>query len=466
MWTDSTAYNHCFLVLPLAGFLLWERRAVISAVSPRPVLWPLLTMPLLSAIWFLAAVLDIQEGRQLVMVAMFQLVLLAALGPCLFWQLLAPFLFLFFLVPSGAFLVPSLQTITADIAVAGLQFLHIPVFSDGYMIEIPEGPFEIAEACAGLRFLIASSVFGCFFAVVMYRSFLKRVLFIIMSLAVPIVANGLRALGIIVLAHLEGSAAAVEADHILYGWVFFTLVIMILIAIGMAFAEKPGWSPPIRPTTMGKPSLWRLAVVVPAAVLLALAGPAYAYHLNSLFPVGSLPRAESPHVAPAWYSLSGALPNWHPVVHGADREFLEGFEQQGSGIVVRYIALYHLRTIGNTLTTIENRLADDIDWRIAERGEATLSFGGEKITVTSAEIVSGPRRRLVWSFYIVDGRITDRLFEAKLLQARAVLLRRTLVAAFVAVSASMDDPSDPAEEQLAHFLAANKHLPEYISHLR
>jgi hypothetical protein len=49
------------------------------------------------------------------------------------------------------------------------------------MIEIPEGPFEIAEACAGLRFLIASSVFGCFFAVVMHRSFLRRILFIIMS---------------------------------------------------------------------------------------------------------------------------------------------------------------------------------------------------------------------------------------------------------------------------------------------
>src|SRR5215472_139689 len=61
VWTGSTAYNHCFLVLPLAGFLLWERRAVISSISPRPALWPLLTMPALSASWLLAAILDIQE---------------------------------------------------------------------------------------------------------------------------------------------------------------------------------------------------------------------------------------------------------------------------------------------------------------------------------------------------------------------------------------------------------------------
>ena len=209
VWIESTAYNHCFLILPMIGFLLWERRAVIVSVSPSPAVWPLMLMPLLSAVWLIAAVLDIQEGRQLTLVAMFEILLLVALGPHLVRRLLAPCLFLFFLVPSGAFLVPSLQKITADITVAGLHILRIPVFSDGLMIEIPEGSFEVAEACAGLRFLIASTVFGCFFAVLMYRSFIRRALFVILSVAVPIAANGLRALGIIVLAHLEGSAAAV-----------------------------------------------------------------------------------------------------------------------------------------------------------------------------------------------------------------------------------------------------------------
>jgi hypothetical protein len=32
VWIESTAYNHCFLILPLIGFLLWERRAVIVSV--------------------------------------------------------------------------------------------------------------------------------------------------------------------------------------------------------------------------------------------------------------------------------------------------------------------------------------------------------------------------------------------------------------------------------------------------
>jgi len=465
VWIDSTAYNHCFLIVPLVGFLLWERRAVIASVSPSPTLWPLALMPLLSALWLIAAILDIQEARQLLLVAMFEVVLLVALGPRLVWLLLAPLLFLFFLVPSGAFLVPTLQKITAQISLFGLELLNIPVFSDGFMIETPEGAFEIAEACAGLRFLIASIVFGCFFAVVMYRSVNRRALFIALSVAVPIAANGLRALGIIVLAHLEGSAAAVEADHVLYGWFFFTLVIIILIAIGMTFAQKIDRRIPVHSTGWSKPPGWRFAVAIPAAILLAVAGPAYAARLNALYPPAPLADAQAPVVATPWQGVSDPSADWRPAVYGADREFLEGFDEPRSGIVIRYVALYRLRAIGNALTSTGNRLVDDRRWHITGYGRAEADVGGRPTTVESTEIVSGQRRRLVWSFYVVDGKISVGLIETRLLRARAVLLAREPVAAFVAISAGMDDPKDPAERQLNRFLAASQPLPEYLAAL-
>jgi exosortase A len=465
VWIGSTAYNHCFLIVPLVGYLLWERRAVIASVSPSPTLWPLALMPLLSALWLIAAILDIQEARQLLLVAMFEVVLLVTLGPRLFWLLLAPFLFLFFLVPSGAFLVPALQKITAQISLAGLELLHIPVFSDGFMIEIPEGEFEIAEACAGLRFLIASIVFGCFFAVVMYQSVIRRAVFIALSVAVPIVANGLRALGIILLAHIEGSAAAVEADHVLYGWFFFTLVIIILIAIGMTFAQKIDRCIPVRAAGWSKPVAWRFAVAITAAVLLALAGPAYAARLNALYPPAPLPAAQAPPVAATWHAVSDDSADWRPAVYGADREFLEAFGEPGSGIIIRYVALYRLRAIGNALTTTENRLVYDTRWHIAEYGRATANLGGQPTVVDSTEIVSGQRRRLVWSFYVVDGKIAVGLIETRLLRARAVLLGREPVAAFVAISASMDDRTDSAERQLTRFLTESQPFPEYLAAL-
>ena len=459
VWLQSTAYNHCFLILPLIGFLLWERRAVFCAVAPKPVFWPLMAMPLLSAVWLAAAVLDLNEGRQLAVVAMFEIVLLATIGTRAARALLAPLLFLFFLVPSGAFLVPGLQKITADIAVHGLHFLNIPVYSDGMMIEIPEGQFEIAEACAGLRFLIASIVFGCFFSVVMYRSFWRRALFIALSLAVPVGANGLRALGIIVLAHIEGSAAAVEADHVLYGWLFFSLVILLLIAIGVSFVDKNTASPAIAPTDAGPRSTWPFAAACGGAVVLALLGPAYAARLDDQFRASALPWTEPPGVNPPWRAAAaGDGPGWRPMVAGADREFLQSFEAPGSGVVVRFVALYRLRAVGNALTNSDNRIVDDRTWQLAEQDRGKISYRGQTVTVTASQIVSGPRRRLVWSFYLVDGRIAAGLIETKLLQARAVLLRRAPLAAFVAISASEDDPEHRAPEQLEQFLRANRPL--------
>jgi exosortase A len=465
VWIDSTAYNHCFLILPLTAFLLWERRAVIASVSPQSCFWPLLLMPPLSAVWLIAAVLDIQEGRQLALVAMFQVVVLVALGPRLFRLLLAPLLFLFFLVPSGAFLVPYLQKITADIAVAGLRLLQIPVFSDGLMIEIPEGTFEVAEACAGLRFLIASTVFGCFFAIIMYRSFVRRAVFIILSVAVPVAANGLRALGIILLAHIEGSAAAVEADHILYGWLFFTLVIIILMAIGMTFAQGIDRPALVRWSGPSNASPLRFAVAIPAAVLLALSGPAYASRLEVLDPQSSLSRAEAPLVAAPWGIVADASPGWRPAVTGADREFIQQFQAPGFGSVIRYVALYQLSAIGNALTTSENRFADNQTWHAAEYGRSEISLAGTRTRVTTVEIVNGQRRRLVWSFYVVDGRIAAGLIETKLLKARAVLLDREPIAALVAISASMDDPDNTPEAQLTRFLAASQPFPQYLAAL-
>ncbi len=46
----------------------------------------------------------------------------------------------------------------------GLDLLDIANYTDGNTIEIAEGKFYIAEACAGLRFLVASVAFGCLYA--------------------------------------------------------------------------------------------------------------------------------------------------------------------------------------------------------------------------------------------------------------------------------------------------------------
>ncbi len=237
VWYDSTAYSHCFFVLPIAVYLAWERRERLAGVPIRPAPMVVLAAIPLGLAWLAANRLGIMEGRQLIAIAMVELLFLAVLGWQMAYALMAPLLYLFFLVPFGAFLTPLLQDITAGFIDVGLRVLQIPHYSNAYFIDIPEGRFLVAEACAGLRFLIASVAFGVLYAVLMYRTLGRQLGFMLASIIVPIVANGIRALGIVVLGHVLGSAEAAAADHILYGWVFFSIVILLLILAGLPFRQ-------------------------------------------------------------------------------------------------------------------------------------------------------------------------------------------------------------------------------------
>ena len=447
---ESTAYNHCFLILPLVAVLLWSRRDVIASLRPRPAVWALVMVPALSAIWVAAALLDILEAEQLIVVALFEVLLVAVLGWRAFRALLAPLLFLFFLVPFGAFLVPALQRFTAAFAVNGLQVLGIPVFADGFIIQIPEGSFEVAEACAGLRFLIASIVFGCFFATIVYHGKLRRIVFIGLSILLPIVANGLRALGLILLAHVEGSATAMEADHILYGWIFFTLVTLLLIAIGMTFADSPRLiaGSPAQPPAFG--SRLQTAATMAGGLLLAMLGPAYLMEIDRAS-AAPLPSALLGPPDSAWVREPAAAADWRPVGTGAGRESTETY-RDGDAAVTEFVALYRLPARGSPLTRTVN-VADPNAWRITATGRKAASLGRTPLAVNTATISRQAHHRLVWWFYLVDGRATGSTLEARLLQARAALLGGAHVGAFVALSTEVGD-GDPQNKALARFLDA------------
>ena len=278
VWRASDTYGHCFLILPMALYLAWDRRGALAGLLPRPLptLAPL-ALPI-AAIWFLAERLGVMEGRQLAALAALELLFLTVLGWRLFRTLRAPLLFLVFLVPFGAFVTPALQQFTAGFIVGGLNFLGIANYATDLTIEISAGVFYVAEACAGLRFLIAAVAFGVFYALLNYRSPGRRVLFVIASIIVPIVANGVRALGIVVLGAVLGSAEAAAADHIIYGWVFFSAVMLLLVAGGMPFRETPTGpmqpsGPPDAPFIETRPVWASLAVIAllasgPAAAML------------------------------------------------------------------------------------------------------------------------------------------------------------------------------------------------------
>ncbi|MBW4089996.1 MAG: exosortase [Proteobacteria bacterium] len=279
VWSESTAYNHGFLILPIVIWLLWDRRTRLIGVVPRPLpLAALAALPVV-AVWLLADRLGVMEGRQLMAMTLFQLMVLGVLGWQVYWLLLGPLLYLYFLVPFGAFITPALQNFTTGFVGWGLNLFGIPNYIDRYLIQIPGGAFYVAQACAGLRFLIAAIAFACLYALLIYRSNWRRLIFIAVSLVVPVIANGIRALGIVTLGYLEGSAKAAATDHVLYGWMFFSIVILLLVLIGLPFREDiGGWEPAPRLAPPARPA--RPLVAAVAVAVVAALGPLLSFGLH------------------------------------------------------------------------------------------------------------------------------------------------------------------------------------------
>ena len=248
IWWNTTTYNHGFLVFPASLYLIWRRRAEIAVMSLSPAASAILPLAIFSGIGFLGEVAGVNLARHIGFVGALMALFPLALG----WQFARvfrfPILFLAFMVPVGDFLIPALQELTADVSVWMLVLSGVPVYREGLMIELPTGLWEVAEACAGIRFLIANIFVATIFAYLSYDRLWKWALFMVLAVAIPVGANCVRAYGIMMVAHATDNAIAAGVDHLVYGWVFFSLVMFLMLWVGGLFADRVIEDPTPAPT--------------------------------------------------------------------------------------------------------------------------------------------------------------------------------------------------------------------------
>jgi exosortase len=58
-----------------------------------------------------------------------------------------------------------------------------------------------------------------------------------LSIAVPIVANWVRAYLIILMGYLSSMRLAVGVDHLIYGWIFYAAVMLLLLWVGLPLSR-------------------------------------------------------------------------------------------------------------------------------------------------------------------------------------------------------------------------------------
>ena len=273
-WFSDMTYSHGGLVVPispLAGLALPCRG---RGRRMGPSWWGVSALAAASLAWLVASAAGVLVVQELAVVAMVSSVVLALLGWQAYRQLAFPLGFLVFAVPFGRGLVPSLMQVTADITVAALRWTGVPVYRNGMLLSIPAGDFEVARACSGLNYLMAGIVLGTLYAYLTYSDWRKRIAFVAATVAVLVVANGIRAYLTVAVAHWSDMRYGTGYDHIVFGRVLFLAVIVAMFWIGQRWRD-PEAAPramgmAVRPTDGGLPR--RVTDLVVATCLLLIVG--------------------------------------------------------------------------------------------------------------------------------------------------------------------------------------------------
>ncbi len=323
IWWRSGTFTHAFLVPPIVLWLAWRRRGMVAPLTPRPVPWLALPLVALGAIWLFADFAAINAVTQFTLVAMLVLLVPAVLGWRIAREMVFPLGFLFFCVPVGEFLLPQLMDWTAKFTVVALRLSGLPVYQEGLQFIIPSGQWSVVEACSGVRYLIASAMVGTLYAYISYHSNRRRLGFIAFALALPLVANWARAYLIVMIGHLSGNTLAVGVDHLIYGWLFFGIVMLAMFLIGARWAQperrwcrrramsrrprpvRPGW----RPSPCCSPS----ALPITAGVLLRQGHSAQ---------IAALPAVSA---EPGWSDQTVPSDAWVPDFEGANAALHQEF---------------------------------------------------------------------------------------------------------------------------------------------
>ncbi len=464
IWQRSETFAHAFVVPPISMWLIWRQRHVLANLVPRPVPWMLLPLVLLGALWWIGDLVSVNAATQMALAAM----LVAGVPTLLGWRvtqaILFPLAFLFFAVPFGDFLTPVLMQYTADFTVAALRASGIPVYREGMQFVIPSGSWSVVEACSGIRYLMASFMVGSLFAYLNYRSWRRRLAFVAVSLVVPIVANWFRAYMIVMLGHLSGNTLAVGVDHLIYGWVFFGIVIMTMFFVGARWSEPDAPTPAARPWTElaagGPPAWWPVSLALVA--LLAVQAPQMLRRGDarlSAKPVMVLPEI----LASSWRADGLALADWMPV-NVAPAFELQRTYAAPNGRVGVYVAYYRDQSETSKLISSENVLlrSDDRRWHGLTAGPVELASGatpsrwyGATLQAADAQPGQDKTKLRVWRVYWVGDHITSDEMVGKLWQAWLQLLGRPDDAAVVVLYALQPGTSQQADELLTQFAAAN-----------
>lgn len=319
-------YNYCWLVIPMALFMVATRSHELFAVPWRRS-WAGLALTvaglLLVLLGNLSAVVTLTQYGVIVVFWGLVWTMMGTAAVRIVWPALVH---LVFLVPLPDFLEvqlsAKLQLVSSQLGAAIIRLAGLPVYLEGNIIDLGIYQLAVAEACSGLRYLFPLTSFGFLCAVIFVAPLWQRVLLFLSTIPITVLMNSLRIGAIGVLVNSFGTEHVEGFTHFFEGWVAFMLCVGILFAEMALMSRLSGrqllrslrmQTPPFREILGGFGSRPINATLVMAAVLV-VAGSATAVVIEQ--------RIEQQPVKPAFATFPLVIGAWRGVEQAPDGEQL------------------------------------------------------------------------------------------------------------------------------------------------
>lgn len=458
IWNRSETYAHGYLIVPFCIYMIWKKRSVLVALNYHPSYISLLMLIGLGAGWMMASAASVQVAEQYALVAMIPIIVWAILGWNVFSTIIFPLAYLLFAVPFGEVFIPPLIDFTADFTVNALQAVGIPVYREGSFFSIPSGNWSVVEACSGVRYLIASVTLGTLYAYLTYHSAVRRLIFIICSILVPIIANGMRAFLIVMTGHLSDMRLAVGVDHLIYGWIFFGLVMLLLFWLGSLWREdhlpvisnQGSITPDQIPFTGSIKATLGMGVMV---VAITAIWPVYLHYLNSKVDIRPVPAISISDPSGKWTVDPVQFSSWMPGYTGSPKQLVEHFQYKNQHVGL-YIAYYRNQQQEGKLISSGNVLVADKNsgWRNISGSERKISLDTTELSVHENLLYGVSDRLLVWHWFWLIDRETANPYQGKIVQALNRISGKGDDGAEIIVAAAYEHDPEEAVSILREFV--------------
>lgn len=463
IWWRSETFAHGFIILPITLYLIWLNRKELASVCPATNYFGVVLIVGLGFLWLLANLVDVQVIQQYSMTAMLPAAVLTVLGWRVSKIIAFPLLFLLFAVPFGEAFIQPMTNMTAVATVTAIKLTGIPVYVEGTFITLPTGQWSVVEGCSGVRYLIAAITLGCLYAYLMYRSMLRRIVFITLSIIVPIVANWLRAYMIVIIGHISDMKLATGVDHILYGWVFFGIIIGIMFFVGAFWREDH--LPPdsaddntVISTAPGDFPFYRSPFVTGVVVVAVLSIPLLiAEKIDREVIVEKNVTLTLP-ITDVWKIGGKPRLNWQPRYIGADKRLQARYTDNNHDVSL-FVEYYLSQRQGAELINSQNLMIVQKHkvWRNIGETTHKLRVNNKDMVVRQTRLVSNERKLLIWDINWIGGHYTTNPYLAKLLEAKSRLSGGDRAASAVIIATEYKEYTMEAEKRLTRFM--NEMLP-------